>query len=65
MEPPSYPITRGHPAAGGLPDGKVMVGENVIDAPGLAAVIARVPLLPDLVNFAVSDEGAGARAPPS
>ena len=63
--PPSYPMTSGQPAAGAVPDGNVMVGENEMEVPPLLAVIASVPLFPDFVNVAVSDDGLGAIAPPS
>ena len=41
--------------AGGLPLGKVIVGENEIDLPPSWTVMERVPLVPLLVKEAVTD----------
>ena len=65
MLSPSYAITRGQPPAGGFPEGNVMVGENVMELPPWLAVMASVPLVPDWVNFAVTDSGLPGRAPDS
>ena len=53
---------------GGLDNGgcgNEIVGENEIESAPLLAVIASVPVEPDLVNVTASDEGAGMTAPPS
>ena len=61
MLPPSYAITTGQPPAGGVPEGKVMVGENEIDLPATVAVIFKV--VPE--KLAVSESGGPGRTPAS
>ncbi len=47
MLPPSNAMSNGHPPAGAVPEGNVMVCEKVMEGPAVAAVIARVPVVPD------------------
>lgn len=65
MLPPSYAMTRGHPPAGAVPDGKVICGEKVMDFPLTEAVIARVPLLPLCEKVAVKEVGGPGSCPAS
>ena len=58
-------MTKGHPPAGAVPDGKVMVFDQVMVLPALVAVILRVPPFPDLVKLAVSDWGGPGSVPAS
>ena len=54
-------MSSGHPLAGGVPEGNVIVGLKVMDAFPLDAVIESV--LPD--SDAVREEGGPGSSPPS
>lgn len=58
-------MTNGQPPAGGVPEGKVMVFDQVMVLPALVAVIERVPVFPDLVKLADIDWGGPGRVPAS
>lgn len=58
-------MSSGHPPAGGLPDGKVILGAKVMEEPPLLAVIVSVPDVPDFESEAVSEDGFPGRAPAS
>lgn len=66
MLPPSYAMISGQPLAGGVPLGYEIVGENLIVWLLLRpAVMAKVPVLPDFENEAVTTGGLGGRVPAS
>lgn len=58
-------MTNGQPPAGAVPDGKVMVFDQVMVFPALDAVIERVPVFPDLVKLVDIDWGGPGRVPAS
>ena len=62
----SYAITRGQPAEGAVPDGYVMLFENVIVFVEFSpAVMFRVPVVPLWEKVAETIGGAGGRYPAS
>lgn len=65
MLPPSYAINKGHPPDGAVPEGNVIVLDHEMVDPPLPAVIAKVPVAPDLLNVAVTVDGFGGRIPAS